>query len=311
MLKLLHWSDPHGSFNLVSQTQALADMMGVDANICTGDLVPDYYEQDISSMDLDDTLFILGNHDVILRAGTNPAGYEWDKKPTMAQAYDKYFRKYAGKNFTMNENQTWWYKTWPDKKIIMLGLDVQATGADATSHMRWLGGKLQWAKDRGYALIVLGHAPVSSLSCSRNSWLDRHYYTDMIPDTSGFEGYYPFMLQAYDAVCDWADTGGNVAMWLTGHEHADSLFVGGKASKFPVTSVCSIISDRYGDLYRGTFGNVDAVCANYMEYVPEESVLKIYRLGAGSSRSGTKRRCCVWGYRENAWIEWLDREEGR
>ena len=74
MLKLLHWSDPHGSFNLVSQTQALADMMGVDANICTGDLVPDYYEQDISSMDLDDTLFILGNHDVILRAGTNPAG---------------------------------------------------------------------------------------------------------------------------------------------------------------------------------------------------------------------------------------------
>lgn len=311
MLKILHWSDPHGSIAKVSQTKALADMMGVDANVCTGDLVPDYYEQDISSMNLDDTLFILGNHDVILQSGTNPTEYDWSKKPTMAQAYAKYFRKYAGKAFTINENQTWWHREWSDKKIMMIGLDVQATGSDATTHMEWLGSKLQWAKGNGYSVIVLGHAPVSSLSCLRNSWLDRHYYTSLTPDTSGFEGWYPFIRQSYNAVCDWADAGGNVAMWLTGHEHADSLFVGGNASKFPLVSVSSTVADRYSDLFRAADGTVNAVCANYMEYVPEESVLRMYRLGAGRSRNGTKRRCCVWDYRESAWIEWLDREEGR
>lgn len=311
MLKILHWTDPHGTNDTVSQTKVLADMMGVDANVCTGDLVPDYFEQDVSSMDLTDTLFIIGNHDVILESGTNPSGYDWNQKPTEKQAYDKYFKKYANKQFKMNENQTWWYKTWSDRKVIMLGLDVQATGIAKTAQMAWLGGKLQWAKEKGYAVIVLGHAPVSTVACVRNSWLDRHYYTDLKPDTSGFEGYYPMLQESYNAVCDWADAGGNVAMWLVGHEHADSLFAGGKESKFPMVSVCSTISDRYGDLYRGEAGSVDAVCANYMEYVPEESALRLYRLGAGRSRSGTKRRCCVWGYREGAWIEWLDREEGR
>lgn len=312
MLRMLHWSDPHGKAELVSQTCVLASQLGIEYNICTGDIVPDYFEQGINGIDLSNTYFVLGNHDLILQSGTNPEGYEWDKKPTEEQAYTRYFKNWnmLG-NVVMQENTTWWYKTISDEKIMIIGLDTQATGTAGVDELTWLNNLLDNANKQNLSVVVLGHPPVSTLRCIDNSWLDRPYYPNMIPDTQSFESdWYPYSKKLYDDVNTWADKGVNVVCWLCGHEHADALFIGGNVSKYPFITVNSTIQDRYSDLYRSEYGTVDAICANLVEYIPEERVLRVYRYGAGTSRGGLKRRCCIWGYDESNWIEWLDRSEG-
>lgn len=314
MFKFLHWSDPHGKGDLTVQTDQLAQMLSVDENICTGDLVPDYYEQGISTLDLNGVLAVTGNHDVILESGTDPSGYQWDKQPTAAQQYQRYFAPYKDANgIVIESDRTYWYKrkTYDGLDICIIGLDSQARGDLKTYQDRWLQTMLSDALKTKTRVLIASHYPNSRLKCLENSWLDRPYYPNLETDTYASErDWYPAIISTYDIVNSYADQGLEVIAWVTGHEHADCLFEGGNVKKYPMTTIAATIPDRYSDLYRGGYGTVDAICANYCEYRPEERVLRMYRLGAGSSKGGSERVFAIWDYDKSKWVTVLDRVEG-
>lgn len=340
MIEFLHYSDPHLRSALMTQTHALGEMMKLCGSntkssykksssdiagtcICTGDITNDCFEDGISGLDLSKCLHVVGNHDCILESGTDPSGYLWRQQPSATQLYNRYFSNYITSNgITMNSNTTYWYKTLnainTKETVTIIGLNSQARGSDNDAQNEWLRSILY----NSNRVLIASHYPNSKLHCVENSWLDYPYYPSLIPDTyssdtSKEDGdvLYPAIMDTYNIVNEWADVSSNhrVIAWICGHEHADSLFIGGKNNKYPFITIAATIPDRYSNLYRSESGTIDGIVANYMKYINDEycdyEVLKIYRLGAGGSKYGAKRRCCVWGYNEQNWIEWLDRSE--
>lgn len=285
-MRVLHISDTHGYAQGTSDAMAIAASMGV-AVVHTGDMVPDYYQQDISYLDMANILPVIGNHDAINESGTDPSGYHWHDKPTQAALRGKYFDPYPGRGLIFPDaSATWWHKDMDGCRII--GLDITALGNDLTSEVNWLKRTLNTVPT-----LVLAHIGPRNLTYSSDGFTNAAYWHDQSLYEADTGTLYPGIAQLSEVVFAHAELTSTPTAMLCGHEHAD----GAVAHRgVPVISVGSIIQDRYNNVYRSTGNDTSRVVANLVTF--DASGLTVQRLGADGRTTGSRAKMWAYSYAE-------------
>lgn len=285
-MRVLHISDTHGYTQGTSDAMALAASMGVIV-VHTGDMVPDYYQQDIGYLDMGNILPVIGNHDAINQSGTDPSGYHWHDKPTQAALRAKYFDPYPSQGLVFPDaSATWWHKDVEACRVI--GLDITALGNDLASECMWLQGVLT-----NTPTLVLAHIGPRNLSYSADGftcseyWRNRTWYT---PDVATI---YPGITQLSNIVFEHAERSGASIAMLCGHEHADGAVV---YRGVPVITIGSVIEDAYNNVYRSQAADTARLVANLVTF--DATGLTVQRLGADSRTTGSRAKMWSYSYAE-------------
>lgn len=285
-MRVLHISDTHGYAAGTADALAIAAHMAVPV-VHTGDIVPDYFQQDIGYMDMASVWPVIGNHDAINESGADPSGYHWHDKPTQADLRAKYFDPYPGRGLVFPDaDATWWHRDAAGCRIV--GLDVTALEGDLTSQIAWLRNVLT-----DMPTLVLTHIGPRNLRFSADGFTATGYWDDPAlydPDTAGT---YPGIAQLSEVVFAHAELTGTPTAMLCGHEHADGAVV---HRGVPVITVGSIIQDRYNNVYRSTGNDTSRVVANLVTF--DASGLTVQRLGADSRTTGSRAKMWAYSYDE-------------
>ena len=286
-MRVLHISDTHGYTQGTSDAMALAASMGVPV-IHTGDMVPDYYQQDISYLDMANILPVIGNHDAINESGTDPSGYHWHDKPTQAELRAKYFAPYPGRELIFpTTSATWWHKDMEGFRII--GLDITALGNDLTSEISWLERTLNTMPT-----LVLAHIGPRNLTYSADGFTNEAYWHNQSLYDANTGVIYPGIAKLSDAVFQHAEITGTPTAMLCGHEHADGAIV---HRGVPIISVGSVIQDAYNNVYRSQGADTSRLVANLVTF--DAAGLTVQRLGADSRPTGSRAKMWAYSYAES------------
>lgn len=286
-MRALHISDTHGYAAGTDDAMAIATSMGVPV-IHTGDMVPDYYQQDISYLDMDNILLVIGNHDAINESGTDPSGYNWHDKPSQAALREKFFDPFPAQGLTFpDSNATWWHKDMEGCRVI--GLDITALGADLTNEVKWLGSVLNTMPT-----LVLAHIAPHNLAYSADGFTDAAYFANASWYDPNVAQIYPGVAQLSDAVFLHAELTGTPTAMLCGHEHADGAIV---HRGVPVITVGSVIQDTYNNVYRSQEAVTARLVANLVTF--DATGLVVQRLGADSRPTGSRAKMWAYSYIEN------------
>lgn len=280
-MKALHISDTHGYADGAADAAALAASMGVQL-LHTGDMVLDYFQQDISYLDMGSLWPVVGNHDALDQSGVDPAGYHWDDKPTQAQMRAKFFDPWPERGLTFPTNTaTWWSRELPDCRVI--GLDVTALGRDLESEAGWLANILDMAPT-----LVLTHIGPRGLDYEPNGFNDSVYWPAYYKGDR-YEQTYPGIERLAEIVFAHAELSGVPCAMLCGHEHADGATV---HRGVPVVTVGSVFQDQYNHVYRSDAALTSRLVANLVTF--DASGLTVQRLGADSRTTGSRAK--MWAY---------------
>lgn len=286
-MRMLHISDTHGYAAGTSDAMALAASMGVPV-IHTGDMVPDYYQQDISYLDMANILPVIGNHDAINESGTDPSGYHWHDKPTQAELRAKYFDPYPSRGLIFPDaSATWWHKDMGDCRVI--GLDITALDNDLTSEVSWLERTLNTLPT-----LVLAHIGPRNLAYSADGFTNEAYWHDPSLYDANTGVIYPGIAKLSDVVYRHAELTGTPTAMLCGHEHADGAIV---HRGVPIISVGSVIQDGYNNVYRSQGADTSRLVANLITF--DAAGLTVQRLGADSRPTGSRAKMWAYSYIEN------------
>lgn len=286
-MRALHISDTHGYAAGTDDAMAIATSMGVPV-IHTGDMVPDYYQQDISYLDMANILPVIGNHDAINESGTDPSGYNWHDKPSQAALREKFFDPFPAKGLTFpNSNATWWHKDIEGCRVI--GLDITALGADLTNEVKWLGSVLNTMPT-----LVLAHIAPRNLAYSADGFTDAAYFANASWYEPNVAQIYPGVAQLSDAVFLHAELTGTPTAMLCGHEHADGAIV---HRGVPVITVGSVIQDTYNNVYRSQEAVTARLVANLVTF--DRTGLVVQRLGADSRTTGSRAKMWAYSYTDS------------
>lgn len=286
-MRVLHISDTHGYTQGASDAMALAASMGVPV-VHTGDMVPDYYQQDISYLDMANILPVIGNHDAINESGTDPSGYHWHDKPTQAALRAKYFDPYPGRGLTFPDaTATWWHKDMEGCRII--GLDITALGNDLASEVNWLERTLNTVPT-----FVLAHIGPRNLAYSADGFTNAAYWGDKSLYNANTGVIYPGIDKLSDVVFRHAELTGTPTVMLCGHEHTDGAIV---HRGVPIISVGSVIQDRYNNVYRSKEAVTSRLVANLVTF--DATGLVVQRLGADSRPTGSRAKMWAYSYADS------------
>lgn len=281
MIQLLHISDTHAFAEGTRDAVALSQRLGIPL-VHTGDMVQDYYGQDIAYAYPGTMLFCIGNHDVWTK--TLPRQYTEQSK-----LYATYYAPYAsGRNCVQTAPDTWWYKDIEDVRLI--SLDCLCDGSVMARQLTWLENVIA---EREWCVVLSHMAPRSlqphacCLTCSA------YYSTTFVsPEEQGQMQYTPGLKQLYDALLPHKD---KILIELCGHEHADCF---GMAPDWPVSVIGSTIIDSYNNVYRSTNTVQNRCVANLVRIYPGD-FCAIYRLGAIGRTNGERGRMVVYDYKTN------------
>jgi len=323
VFKLFHWSDNHNDANVTNVTMfAYNNIEDLDAVIHTGDIVNDDFSESIANSSPYDFLFVVGNHDMITATGTQSNPYDWTLQPTQAQMYSKYMvPTVVEQGAIITEDTTWWYKDYDDKKIEIIGLNCQVRNStDGVNQRQFLGDRLLWCKNNGYAVIVAMHiTPYDAPLLVCNYTCDKMVSIGGFDDSSwqaGNNPLYPEIQRIYNVLVSWSEQVKILAL-ITGHAHGDGIGKSGATSQipsggepFPIICVGSTrlapywhSTQNWNDLIRTT----SQPCANLYEYDSDADSLTVHRIGASCKPNGTIRSMAVWNYRTKDWVEFLSR----
>lgn len=286
-MRALHISDTHGYAAGADDAMAIATSMGTPV-IHTGDMVPDYYQQDISYLDMANILPVIGNHDAISESGTDPSGYNWHDKPSQAALREKFFDPFPAQGLTFpDSNATWWHKDMEGCRVI--GLDITALGADLANEVKWLGSVLNTMPT-----LVLAHIGPRNLAYSADGFTDAAYFANASWYDPNVAQIYPGVAQLSDAVFQHADLTGTPTAMLCGHEHADGATV---HRGVPVITVGSVLQDTYNNVYRGQEAVTARLVANLVTF--DATGLVVQRLGADSRPTGSRAKMWAYSYTDS------------
>ena len=285
MVRILHVTDTHataGAFTAFNELQKSTP--NLDAAVHTGDVCAAWYEDGLKGWNFSDMLIALGNHDTILKAGNNPDDNDWAHKATQQQLYERYFAQWDN-GAVVNTNETWWTKDLND--VLLIGIDQTVTGDDAAKEEEWLNDVFKGCIRDNKTCIVCSHVSNEKASQPMNgtwkaSTITKHY-GDLL------ENFYPFLTAPFDIAETHCKMGLKLAFWFTGHWHFDALW---DFNTFPVISLNSTKTDKFGDLVRDTTpdGNM---CVNMYDYDEKQNTVTVYRFGAGNSFDGRCRKMMV------------------
>lgn len=285
-MRVLHISDTHGYAQGTSDAMALAASMMVPV-VHTGDMVPDYFQQDISYLDLANILPVVGNHDAINESGTDPSGYHWHDKPTQAALRAKYFDPYPSQGLTFPDaSATWWYKDVEGCRVV--GLDITALGNDMAREAAWLGNTLN-----AMPTLVLTHIGPRNLTYSADGFTDSRYWSNPSWYESATATIYPGITQLSNIVFDHAERTNTPMAMLCGHEHADGATV---HRGVPIITVGSGIEDMYNNVCRSQDAVTSRLVANLVTF--DSSGLTVQRLGADGRTTGSRAKMWAYSYSE-------------
>lgn len=285
-MRILHISDTHGYVAGADDAMALASRLNVTV-VHTGDMVPDYYQQDISYLDMANILPVIGNHDAINETGTDPSGYNWHDKPSQAALRKKFFDPFPAQGLTFpGSNATWWHKDIEGCRVI--GLDITALGGDLANEVKWLGSVLNTMPT-----LVLAHIAPRNLTYSADGFTNASYFANASwydPDVTEI---YPGVAQLSDAVFRHAELTGTPTAMLCGHEHADGAIV---HRGVPVITIGSVIQDMYNNVYRSQEAVTSRLVANLVTF--DATGLVVQRLGADSRTTYSHAKMWAYSYVE-------------
>lgn len=279
MIQLLHISDTHAFAEGTRDAVALSQRLGIPL-VHTGDMVQDYYGQDIAYAYPGTMLFCIGNHDVWTK--TLPRQYTEQSK-----LYATYYAPYAsGRNCVQTAPDTWWYKDIEDVRLI--SLDCLCDGSVMARQLTWLENVItecEWC-------VVLSHMAPRSLQPHACCLTCSAYYSTTFasPEEQGQMQYTPGLKQLYDALLPHKD---KILIELCGHEHADCF---GMAPDWPVSVIGSTIIDSYNNVHRSTSTVQNRCVANLVRIAPGD-FCAIYRLGAIGRTNGERGRMVVYDYK--------------
>lgn len=286
MTRILHISDTHGTAGSYADFDALRrSVPNLDAAVHTGDVCPAWWEDGIGDWSFANTLFTVGNHDAILKAGNDMSNHDWRIRPTQEQLYNRFFKTWKSNGAVVDENATWWTKELGS--VTLIGIDQTVTGDAIAMEETWLQGVFGKCLAAGRVCIVCSHisnerAAAPAPGTWKSSTSGRYY-----PDSLG--NYYSFLTRPFDIAEAYRRKGLKLAFWFTGHWHFDALWT---QNTFPVVTLNSAIADGYGDLVRD--GSPQGrLCANLYDYDERQNTLTVYRMGACNTFDGRMRKMMV------------------
>lgn len=285
-MRALHISDTHGYTQGASDAMALAASMGVPV-VHTGDMVPDYFQQDISYLEMANILPVIGNHDAINESGTDPSGYHWHDKPSQSALRAKYFSPYPSQGLTFpDESATWWHKDVEGCRVV--GLDITALDNDLARETAWLGNTLN-----AMPTLVLAHIGPRNLTYTADGFTDSRYWDNPSWYESATATLYPGITQLSNIVFAHGERTGTPMAMLCGHEHADGAVV---HRGVPIITVGSVIQDMYNSVCRSQDAVTSRLVANLITF--DSSGLTVQRLGADGRTTGSRAKMWAYSYSE-------------
>ena len=282
MARILHISDTHAFSQGISDALALKAYVDPDIAVCSGDMVQDYFEQSVSADLLSSFACTIGNHDSILKAGTDPNGYHWDMQPTAAQEYEK-FIKPSNEPLEKVEGHSYWSADISDY-ITVLGLNDTALDGELSAQSAWLAGKLQQCADENRKVIVASHFFPSTASVKKDTTFTCKNYYKSYTNNVGLNAQYPAILDIQTRLQEHKEL---ILFSMHGHEHADAV---GFSSYNNHVIIGSVLIDKYNDVLRSNDAYTSRTVANLYEISDDNPrYLTIYRLGANICATGVIR----------------------
>ena len=296
MFKLLQWSDSHLNKNGVTAMQTLIpNVPDIDFVIHCGDITYALFPEGIGNFDGTKSVCVIGNHDAWQNNGDGPVHLN---PPTQAQLYERYFKVSKDAfNLEMNVNETWWSKTITSKNLMILGLNDTAVDATLDSELKWLNEKLKQAASSNLDVVAVKHG------VNRYENLVTCNFTAPYMLSEGFTSDQKEYIYRYprsdELIGTLLKSNANIICLLCGHEHGDAFGYMFKSNgkKIPVIHVGSTYIDVYNDAARSSDSNkTSSVVCNMIEYDDACKTLRIYRIGADTTISGSTRKMLVYSY---------------
>lgn len=282
MARILHISDTHAFSQGVSDALALKEYVNPDIAVCSGDMVQDYYEQSVSSDLLSSFACTIGNHDAILKAGTDPNGYHWDMQPTAAQEYEK-FIKPSNEPIDKVNGHSYWSADISDS-ITVIGLNDTALNDELSAQNTWLTDKLQRCSDEARKVIIASHYFPSTASVKKDATFTCKKYYKNYTNNVELNSQYPAILDIQTRLQEHKDL---LLFSMHGHEHADAV---GFSNYNNHVIIGSTLIDSYNDVIRSNDAYTSRTVANVYEISDDNPrYLTIYRLGANICATGIIR----------------------
>ena len=296
MFRLLQWSDSHLNATGVNATQRLIPTVpNIDFTVHCGDVTKSQFSDGIGTYDGAKSACVIGNHDAVISGFGN---IDWTQQVSQQQIYERYLSKSkTALSLDMNVNETWWCKKIAPRNLLILGLNDTVTDATLSSQMAWLDGKLSEAEQENLDVVVVKHGPTIHENIE-NCNFSSSYMTSagFSTDKSDYAKWYPNGEKMMNKI---TSSSANVVCVLCGHEHGDGfgIIIKQDGKRIPVIHIGSTLIDEYNDVPRADDSNRTAsVVCNLFEYSDECNSLRVYRLGADSSKNGALRKLLVYSY---------------
>lgn len=292
-LTLLHFSDIHSDATEFCRVCDFIEKYGdlMDDAICTGDMLELrwssdflYWENEPRSSKI---MMCIGNHDVL----TDENGWNWANSATSEECYNRFLKKNISNwNCVYENNKTYYYKNYTDKRIRMIVLDCMLKNGEKNEQLLWFKKVLSSARINNLSVIAVNHYPIhitNKIDCNFST-LDK----ETIFASSDTDDY-------QEEVQKFIDEGGNFISWITGHSHNDFIGYNEKYKEqlcIVNNALCREQCKQYSDLER-IDGTVSQDLFNVITFDLSSDLIKIIRVGANLDRYLRKRDTICINYK--------------
>ena len=337
-LVLLQLTDQHGDETRMNRAMQFASKYGayIDDVIHTGDLVSDNWANGLdwfaNVQNKNTILQVIGNHDSVLRAGsdgkvyTNPndlsqyietSGYVGLNKTTHSvlgyknsdnemvwvnytDIYGRYIAPYVSNwgvvqpSNAATQGLNYYYKDYTEQGIRLVILDCMMYD---TAQNTWLISVLADAKTNGYGVIIAEHYPIR-LDGFEYCAFTSSGYNDVLDFYQGGEESASTLASAQLAVDNFMNAGGEFICWLAGHTHKDFC---GTLKNYPkqvmfVSNITGLNNLEWGEEIR-TVGTKTEDCFSVIAVDRYKKIVRIYRVGNQWDRYGRHKVSMAFDYR--------------
>lgn len=219
-------SDWHASWARANLEGETSDLLGPDMHVTLGDIVRDKFSDNGLSnyTHWADTALVLGNHDVWNGGRESSGRYDWkNSQATQTELYNRFFAPHASSaKMTIEKNTTWWYREFPEKSMLFIGLNCMVVGDTLHSQQkRFLQARLQHALDNNLRVIIGYHWAMREFKYIPCTFSDNIRYYNLKVYHGELESNYAYDTELLECVDAFIANGGRFVCWMHGHEHDD------------------------------------------------------------------------------------------
>lgn len=284
---LLHFSDIHGDAEELGRIVQFKDKYQgiIDDTICTGDLIWNVYTDDFSYWGAND-----GAKDILISIGNHDVNGE---DITQATQYARYFNPFINNwDCQYQENITYYYKDYTEKKIRLVVLNSTLSGFDDTAQLSWLESVLSDAITNDLSVIVANHYPIpgNKVACNFSS-------LDVADTLSGLGESY------INAIDDFINDSGKFVCHISGHLHDDVIIKNASSNQYNICIGAASFSqsNSYADMQR-TYSERSQDLANVLVVDTINTLVKVVRIGINTDRFLRAKNAITFNYSTGAII---------